>query len=311
LVYSPICPTVSQGWPFYPIQKARDKWSLERSKVFDAWQKTGMVPFNCYKVLKPIMSRFGNLEFGDQPEKTAEQQPLVKDAAYYVGQAEREFERGRFEKALRFYSKVLEFDPRNPQAWLGQVRMLIEFGEFSEARLWADKAIEIYPDDPELLAAKAVALARAGDLKGAISFSDASIESRGNTPYIWLARADVLLACHEKRAEYCFEKALTLAGPKWVWRWLAARIQAFYQHFARALALVQEAVSLNPGEAVLWLEIGRCQLALGMPAQAQRSLEQARELDPESHLADKLLNEAENTSVFRRMGERCRKFFGK
>jgi tetratricopeptide (TPR) repeat protein len=256
------------------------------------------------------MSRFGNLEFGDGAEQKIEQ-PLIKDAAYYLDIGERSFERGKFEQALRSYSKVLEFDPRNLQAWLGQIRMLIELGEFNEARLWADKALKIYPNDPELLAAKAVALARGGDLKGAISFSDASIESSGNTPYVWLARGDVLLACKEKRAEYCFEKALLLAGPKWIWRWLAARVQSFYEHFARALVLAQEALSLSPGEAVLWLEIGRCQLALGLASQAHRSLEQALELDPECRLADKLMTEADHVGFLRRFAGQWRRLFGK
>ena len=136
------------------------------------------------------MSRFGNLELGgefeDQPQQ--EQQPLAKDEAYYFGEARSAFENGDFEQALRFYSKVLEFNPQNAAAWTAQVRMLIELGEFREAKLWADKALERFPNEPELLAAKAVALGRSGDLQGALAFSDASIEERGDTPYVWLAR---------------------------------------------------------------------------------------------------------------------------
>ena len=146
------------------------------------------------------MSRFGNLELGgrseDQPQQ--EQQPsLVKDEAYYLGEARAAFENGSFEQALRFYSKVLEFNPQNAVAWTAQVRMLIELGEFREAKLWADKALERFPNEPELLAAKAVALGRSGDLQGALAFSDASIEERGDTPYVWLARGDVMLARRE------------------------------------------------------------------------------------------------------------------
>ena len=170
------------------------------------------------------MSRFVNLELGGESEdQTPAQKPLVKDQAYYQAEAKTAFENGEFEQALRFYAKVLEFNPNDASAWTGQVRMLIELGQFREARLWADKALERFAHEPELLAAKAVALARSGDAQGALAFSDSAIEERGDTPYVWLARADVLLASKETRADFCFEKARLLAPRDWFVAWLAAR----------------------------------------------------------------------------------------
>src|SRR5690242_11447903 len=123
------------------------------------------------------MSRFGNLEFGDEISGESMESAFVpKGESYYLLQAEEAFHRGQFESGLRAFSKVIEYNPQNPLGWTGQVRMLIELGEYQEARLWADKAIENFPSDPELLAAKAVALARTGDLQGALAFSDSSIE---------------------------------------------------------------------------------------------------------------------------------------
>src|SRR5437660_7583062 len=124
------------------------------------------------------MGRFVNLEFDSDSEERSRhvEKPLLKDESYYFSEARAAFESGNFESALRLYSKVLEYNPRNIAAWTGQVRMLIELNECKEARLWADKALERFPHDPELLAAKAVALARSGDVEGAISFSDAAIE---------------------------------------------------------------------------------------------------------------------------------------
>src|ERR1700683_1569825 len=150
------------------------------------------------------MSRFANLEFGGQSEDQQGQQPLQRDEAFFLAQARSNCENAEFEKALRSFAKVLEYNPQNAAAWTGQVRMLIELGELREARLWADKALERFPNEPELLAAKAVALGRAGDLQDALAFSDASIEERGDTPYVWLARGDVLLAREESRADFCF-----------------------------------------------------------------------------------------------------------
>jgi tetratricopeptide (TPR) repeat protein len=229
------------------------------------------------------MSRFSNLEFGGESEDQAQFQGAeVKDQAFYSAEALTALQNGDFERALRMYSKVLEFNPDAAIAWTGQVRMLIELGEFREARLWADKALERFPHEPELLAAKAVALGRSGDLQGALAFSDASIEERGDTFYIWLARGDVLLARKESRADYCFEKALMLAPRDWLVAWLAARVRRFYQQFSLALKLLQQAVEWNAGHFMLWLELGQCQQALGLIGPARVSFSTARQLNPQS-----------------------------
>jgi tetratricopeptide (TPR) repeat protein len=256
------------------------------------------------------MSRFGNLEFGDEStHQWTPQKPLVKDEAYYCSEASSAFENGNFESALRLYSKVLEFNPQNPAAWAGQVRMLIELGEFREAKLWADKALERFPQDPELLAAKAVALGRSGDLPAALAFSDASIAERGDTPYVWLARGDVLLACKEARAEYCFEKALLLAPGDWFIAWLAARIRSYYENFAFALKLLQQALELNAGHFLLWLELGLCQEALGLFAPARNSFSQAKQLNPRCHEAGFALGKLSRAGIWPRLRGWGRRLF--
>ena len=253
------------------------------------------------------MSRFVNLEFADgsdhqlEPERKA----LVKDEAYYLAEARTAFETGHFEPGLRFYSKVLEYNARNAVAWTGQVRMLIELGEFREAKLWADKALERFPNEPELLAAKAVALGRSGDLTGALAFSDASIEERGDTPYVWLARGDVLLARAEIRADYCFEKA----PHDWFIAWLAARIRFYYEQFALALKLIQQAVEANPGNFLLWLEQGHCQQAIGLVGAAEMSFTQARQLNPRSPEADTALFRISNVGMLARLRGKLRELF--
>jgi len=249
------------------------------------------------------MSRFVNLEFGDEHEDQSSlgHQPLTKDEAHYFSEARAAFENGRFEPALRLYSKVLEFNPKNAAAWTGQVRALIELGEFREAKLWADKALEKFPQETELLAAKAVALGRSGDLQGALAFSDASIEERGDTPYIWLARGDVLLARRESRADYCFEKALTLSPKDWFVIWLAARIRFYYEQFALALKLGQQAVELRADHFLLWLELGRCQHALGLVSLARSSYAQANQLDPHNSEVGEAIRELAGVGPWQRL----------
>jgi len=258
------------------------------------------------------MSRFVNLEFGGESEEQSHPLiPLVKDEAYYVAEARAAFENGNFESGLRLYSKVLEFNPQNAGAWTGQVRMLIELGEYREAKLWADKALERFPHEPELLASKAVALGRAGHLDEALAFSDASIEERGDTPYVWLARGDVLLARAEVRADYCFEKALTLAPQDWFIAWLTARVRYYYEQFALALKTLQRCLELNAGHFVLWLELGRCQQALGFLGPAQVSFTQAKQLNPHCQEAGLALSTIANTGPVARLRSWLRGLFSR
>jgi tetratricopeptide (TPR) repeat protein len=257
------------------------------------------------------MSRFVNLEFGGQFEDRPQNEQAVKDELFFMTEAQKAFETGEFEQALRSYAKVLEHNPQNPSAWTGQVRMLLELGEPREAKLWADKALEQFPRETELLAAKAVALGRTGDLQAALAFSDASIEERGETPYVWLARADVLLARKEKRADYCFDKAIWAAPRDWLVPWLAARIRFFYHQFALALKFAQQALDLDPGRSLLWLQLGQCQQALGLITAARNSFTQARELNPSCTESKAALVEINEAGAFAHLRNWWRqKFYG-
>lgn len=248
------------------------------------------------------MSRFGNLELGGEEEHwQQEQKPLDKDEAWYMAQASTAFQNGDYEQALRSYSKVLEFNPQNAAAWTAQVRMLIELGEYREAKLWADKALERFPNWPELLAAKAVALARSGDLQAALAFSDASIEERGDTPYIWLARGDVLLARKEQRSDYCFDKAMLLAPKDWFIALLAARIRLYYEQFVLAMTLLQQALEWNATHFILWLELGRCQQAIGLLNPAEASFARARQINPDCREAELALIQISRSGALARL----------
>jgi len=248
------------------------------------------------------MSRFANLEFGQEPEGAPRRHSAGRDEQHCLDDAQSAFEQADFESALRAFSKVLEFNPHNTTAWAGQVRALVELGEFNEAKLWADKALERFPEAPELLAAKAVALARLGDTDAAITFSDAAVEAQqSDIAYVWLARGDVLLAREEKRADFCFDKALALAPGDWFVTWLAARVRAFYQQFALALKLAQQALALKPDHTVLWLMAGKCQQELGLVAAARNSYCQVLQLDPRRLEARDAINALENTGFAERI----------
>ncbi len=233
------------------------------------------------------MSRFVNLEIGDRAgEQTpAHAQAIAKDEAFYQREAQTAFEEADFQKALRAYSKVLEFNPQCAAAWTAQVRMMLELDQCTEANVWADQALERFPREAELLAAKAVVLARLGETQTAQSFSDAAVGENGSSPYVWLARGEVLLTARATLADYCLDKALMFAPGDWVTAWQVARIRVRHGQFALALRSLQRAVEWNPGHFLPWLELGLCQEALGLAGAAEKSLTQARELNRQNATA--------------------------
>jgi hypothetical protein len=79
--------------------------------------------------------------------------------------------------------------------------------------------------------------------------------------------------------------------------WLAARVRYYYKQFALALKLVQQAVELNAGHFLLWVELGNCQHALGLLGPAKTSYAQAKQLNPRCEEARHGLLQAEHTGL--------------
>jgi tetratricopeptide (TPR) repeat protein len=230
------------------------------------------------------MSRFENLEFGEAkpgPLRTggAEGTP-VRSAGFFLEQADKQYLAGDFELALRNYSRALEQNAAEYEGWSGQVRMLIELGEYEEALMWSDKALELYPEHPDLLAAKAVAACRTGDLEKALAYTDQALTQKGATPAVWLARAEVLLERGSATAKHCVSNAVANAGNAAPAVELAAgRTLLRAGHCGLALGHLSKAVGFTPGAALAWLELGRCQAALGLP-EAAMTLAQCLTLRP-------------------------------
>ena len=257
------------------------------------------------------MSRFGKLEFGSGQGDELSPSHRGPDEAKCLKEANDAFTQGNFEGALRLFARALEHNQTNPSAWTGQVRMLIELADFQQAKQWADRALELFPRDAELLAAKAVALARLGDLPAAMAFSDAAVEREPQEPYTWLARGDVLLAKDEKGADYCFSKALAAAPGQWLWPWLASRIHLYYRRMALALKLISQAMALDASQSVIWAQMGKCQLALGLASAAQTSLEQARQLNPQSLEAATALEHLHGLDWWERLRGKANRWLGR
>ena len=118
----------------------------------------------------------------------------------------------------------------------------------------------------------AVALARTGDLQGALAFSDSAIEERGDTAASGL-RAAMCCSPRRKRAQISFRER----------RWRSHRRIGFCRG-SRAHPVLLPAIrprrlphatsgGANASHFLLWLELGRCQQALGLAGPARHSYE--------------------------------------
>jgi cytochrome c-type biogenesis protein CcmH/NrfG len=102
-----------------------------------------------------------------------------------------------------------------------------------------------------------------------------------------------------------------VARGEWLWHWLAARLRMFYRQFAAALKVLQAVTEAHADRFVLWLELGRCQLALGMGARAELSFNRARELNPACNEARLGRVAAGNAGIGARLHGVWRSIFGR
>jgi len=258
------------------------------------------------------MSRFANIEFDDAKRRAAkpgEAEAGPRDATHFYAKGREAWLAGDFEGALRLFSRSLEQHPAFFDGWFGQVRMLLELGEFEEALLWSDKALELFPDHPSLLAAKAAAACRTGAMDKALAYSDNAISKKGAGSYVWLSRAEVLLARRSATAEHCVRNAANVSGNTSPVVCLeAGRLLRRAGKWISALEYLRRAAPELSASALLWLETGYCQAALGMP-EAATTFEQCLNLRPHWAPAESALNRFRRRGVLKRIRDKVGKVF--
>ena len=203
----------------------------------------------------------------------------LRDDRYYLDAGQQAHMQGKFDLALRYYSRALSINPRLEIAWRWQVVALIDLMEFQEAAMWADKAMEIFPQHPHLLAAKAMAVVRMGRGEEAMTLSDAGL--RGSREWwVWLARGDVLLMLAQPAALYCLHKAIEY-GQRDPWVLLRVGMSALTaERPGMALEYLKKVRDRDPHNAFVWYLMGRCYERDGEWGLAHRAYTQARMLDP-------------------------------
>jgi superkiller protein 3 len=262
------------------------------------------------------MGRFSKLETGkgEEPRRAqvraglpVESLPEAEtyDYSYYIEEADKHYFTGRYDKALRLYSRALQIDNAQVYPWVGQVFSLLAMDQIKEADLWVIRAIEMFPEDPTLLSLRALVYAHKGMLNRAIGASDYAL-SRGATAHAWMARGEILLRAKNKNAPFCFDKAMEAAGRD-DWK-VAMHIGLVYYRrrmYSSALNYFRRAIVVEMGNYNLWYHLGRCYYRLSFSDEAIEAFNRALEINPDFHEAENGLRDAKSsnfvTRLFRRL----------
>ncbi|HZD83851.1 MAG TPA: tetratricopeptide repeat protein, partial [Nitrososphaeraceae archaeon] len=73
------------------------------------------------------------------------------------------YDSGQYQKAITYYDKILDIDPKYPPSLNGKAKALISLGLYNEALTYLSKALEIEPSNEAALANKGIALNSRGD----------------------------------------------------------------------------------------------------------------------------------------------------
>jgi hypothetical protein len=73
--------------------------------------------------------------------------------------------------------------------------------------------------------------------------------------------------------------------------------------------LLQRAIEMNTGHFLLWLELGRCQQAMGLLGPARNSFTQAKQLNPRCEEAGRALGQLAGAGLSSRVRGLWRRIF--
>lgn len=226
------------------------------------------------------MARFDKLELGGDGKADPGDAPALRqDEPNWLKEADAQRRVGRYENALRFYSRALETDRSLVNGWLGQVQMLNLLDEWPEAELWSKKALELFPSHADLLAAQAQAACRQAKQSRAVELSDGALKQAGNSWYRWQVRGEIMVAGKQDTDRHCFDKAQQLESD-WLVPLEAALIYLHYRQPSKALTRAQRAVEKAPDQYYAWYAQAVCQTRLEHTQPALQSVERCLELCP-------------------------------
>lgn len=169
---------------------------------------------------------------------------------------------------------------------LARARALLDLGRTQAARAAAGRALAQAPEDPEALQLFGLCQLRAGEvgpacetLRAAIVHRPADAHGHYLLGYAGREAGDL------RAAEVCFREALRLSPEEPVYLRALAELLAGRKLFPEALGLARRAVELAPDRPANHVTLGYVSSAAGDRAAARRAYEQALLLDPNDAVA--------------------------
>lgn len=245
---------------------------------------------------------------GPEDSSVAAAPPPDYDVHYYLGQGDRCFYGGNYQKALRMYSRAVQEEHSAIEPWVGQIRCLLEMKQAREAMVWVRRALELFPEEPRLISLQGMAYAASGMVERGLQCSDYALARPGQSgadPLVWIVRGAILLQGESRNADPCFAKAME-TRPRDDWRTPLSLglVMIAQKKWTAAADFLDVAAQLQPKNDFLWERLGWARERLGLGARALEAYQTAIQLNPKNRAAEDGLLRLQRSSVWTRLARR-------
>ncbi|MGD1904699.1 MAG: tetratricopeptide repeat protein [Leptolyngbyaceae cyanobacterium] len=212
----------------------------------------------------------------------------------WLEQADELFQQGRFNDAVRWYTKVVQIQPSDLAAWF-KLAMAQENLNHHEAALTAyDRVLQHQPDDYLAWLKRGKILEILQRFEGALAAYDEVLRLQPDNYWAWNDRGQVLekldqletaITSYNRAVQLKADFQLALANRKRLLIELK-RVEELYtlNHYEDAISACDQAISDNPDDANAWLLRGMALESLQQLPDAARAYNRVVKIQPQDHV---------------------------
>ncbi|BCS92331.1 MAG: beta-barrel assembly-enhancing protease [Metallosphaera javensis (ex Sakai et al. 2022)] len=202
-------------------------------------------------------------------------------ARSHFKKAEKLYEEGRYEEAIKEYDQAISLDPRNPDYHYNKGIALRILGRYEEALREFEQAISLDPKDPFYHYNKGLALAELGRYEEAIKEYDQAISLDPNNPFYHNNKGNALrnLGRYEEAIKE-YDQAISLNPNNPDYHYGKGAALAELGRHEEAIKEYDQAISLNPNNPFYHNNKGNALRNLGRHEEAIKEYDQAISLNP-------------------------------
>ncbi len=213
-------------------------------------------------------------------QKVLSYNPTDATACFFAGNCL--YLQHKLKEAVTWYHKALQLNPTNVDGQYNMAVVLAESGDLAKARFYYAEALRVDPDYARTVVERGKSLVNNNDLKEALDlFRRASALDPSNADYR-VGTGYVLSKMGKKNeAEREFDDVTVLNKQDPVALNKLGSVFLLLDEPARALPVLQQAISLDDGSADCWVKLGTALLMLNQDAEAKKCFEKALALNPD------------------------------